>query len=250
VNGSMGAKRTTAKKNASGEATPAKGKSLYDLLEISPDASQAEVRKAYLLRARDVHPDKNPSKKAHEAFVELQKAYDILGNPERRKLYDMTGDTGDEGGSSARTGPKIEKEDIESFAATYKGSEVELEDIEEYLTKTKGKIEHFFEYVPFSNPDDVDRFVTILEGLLSRKPDIFGTKKPTTAAIKMKMNTAASKWKKTSKKENEEFESSMDSLVAAIQARKSDNQSFLASLEAKYSAAAEAPKPKRKKLAK
>merc|ERR1719453_1894950 len=135
----MGAKRTTTKKETSAEATPtANGRSLYDLLKISSDASAAEVRKAYLLRARDVHPDKNPLPEAHKAFVELQKAYDILSNPERRKIYDLTGDTGDDGSKceSARMGPKISKEDIESFAATYKGSEIELQDIEDYLMKT------------------------------------------------------------------------------------------------------------------
>merc|ERR1719235_293019 len=84
-----------------------------------------------LLRARDVHPDKDPSPEAHKAFVELKKAYDVLSNPERRKIYDLTGDTGDDGstGESARMGPTISKEDIESFAARYKGSEIELEDI-------------------------------------------------------------------------------------------------------------------------
>jgi DnaJ family protein C protein 9 len=248
----MGAKRTatTTKKKASTEATtPDNGKSLYDLLEISSDASQAEVRKAYLLRARHVHPDKNPSEEAHKAFLELQKAYDILSSPDRRQLYDLTGEMGEDDGSKsgARTGPKITKEDVESFASTYKGSEVELEDIEEYLKQRKGKIEIFFECVPLADPDDVDRFATILEDLLSRKPEIFGPKTPTSAAVKMKLNTAASKWKKTCKKEAEETESSMDSLVAAIQARKSDNASFLQSLEAKYAAG---PGPKRKKVAK
>merc|ERR1719498_2407186 len=103
----MGAKRATTKKSTSSEVSPpANAKSLYDWLKISSDASPPEVRKAYLPRARDVHPDKNPSPEAHKAFVELQKAYDILSNPERRKIYDLTGKTGDDGstGESARMG--------------------------------------------------------------------------------------------------------------------------------------------------
>lgn len=254
----MGAKRTTTTKKAAGEATaPADEKSLYDLLEISSDASPAEVRKAYLLRARHVHPDKNPSAEAHKSFVELQKAYAILSDPERRKLYDLTGETGEDevSKSSARMGPKITKEDIDSFAATYKSSETEQEDIEDYLTRTKGAVEKFFEYVPFADPDDVDRFVTILEDILSRKPDVFGPKKPTAATIKKKLTTAASKWKKLSQKEAKEAESlSMDSLVAQIRSnvRTRNNDNFLDGLEAKYVAtdtSAASPK-KRKKVGK
>lgn len=64
---------------------------LYDTLEINKSASQAEIKKAYHKLARKYHPDKNKEEDAVEKFKEIKNAYDVLSDPERRKLYDLTG---------------------------------------------------------------------------------------------------------------------------------------------------------------
>ncbi|KAL7729633.1 hypothetical protein ACLKA6_007913 [Drosophila palustris] len=62
---------------------------LYDLLGISIEAEQTEIRKAYRKRALDCHPDKNPDNpKAAERFHELSKALEILTDATARAAYD------------------------------------------------------------------------------------------------------------------------------------------------------------------
>ena len=67
-------------------------KSLYEVLDVSETASQDEIKKAYRKLARTYHPDKNPGdKKAEDRFKEIQGAYDVLGDAEKRKEYDQGG---------------------------------------------------------------------------------------------------------------------------------------------------------------
>ncbi|KAK4137871.1 DnaJ-domain-containing protein [Trichocladium antarcticum] len=65
---------------------------LYDQLLISPTATQDEIKKAYRKAALKWHPDKNKDNpEAAEKFKECSQAYEILSDPERRKLYDQYG---------------------------------------------------------------------------------------------------------------------------------------------------------------
>jgi len=67
-------------------------KTLYEVLGVAKDASAADVKKAYRKLVREVHPDRNPGDEAAEArFKEVQAAYDILSDPEKRKRYDTVG---------------------------------------------------------------------------------------------------------------------------------------------------------------
>jgi molecular chaperone DnaJ len=67
-------------------------KDLYDVLGVSRTASQEELKKAYRKLVREHHPDKNPGNvEAEERFKEIQGAYDVLSDPEKRKQYDAFG---------------------------------------------------------------------------------------------------------------------------------------------------------------
>lgn len=68
--------------------------SLYSVLRVKQDATNEELKKAYRYLARDLHPDKNKEEGAKEKFQEVEEAYRILKDPEKRKRYDETGDTG------------------------------------------------------------------------------------------------------------------------------------------------------------
>jgi molecular chaperone DnaJ len=61
----------------------------YKALGVEKKASADEIKKAYRKLARQYHPDRNPDdKSAEERFKEISQAYDVLGDPEKRKQYD------------------------------------------------------------------------------------------------------------------------------------------------------------------
>lgn len=67
-------------------------KDYYKLLEISRNATDEEIRKSYKKLARKYHPDLNPDNKQAEAsFKDINEAYEVLKDPEKRKLYDQLG---------------------------------------------------------------------------------------------------------------------------------------------------------------
>jgi len=67
----------------------------YEILGIKRGASQQEIKKAYRRLVKDAHPDKNKAPDAQDNFVKLTKAYDLLSDPERRRMYDNHGVTED-----------------------------------------------------------------------------------------------------------------------------------------------------------
>src|SRR3954468_16742600 len=61
----------------------------YETLGVAPGASQDDIRKAYRKAAKETHPDLNPGKPAAEQrFKEINAAYDIVGDADKRKRYD------------------------------------------------------------------------------------------------------------------------------------------------------------------
>ena len=62
----------------------------YSKLGVSRDASQDEIKRAYLEAAQKLHPDKNTAAGETELFIDAQLAYETLSNPKRRAQYDAT----------------------------------------------------------------------------------------------------------------------------------------------------------------
>src|SRR5437868_2747000 len=86
-------------------------KSLYDTLGVSKSSSADEIKKAYRKLARQYHPDRNPGdSSAEEKFKEVQTAYDVLSDDDKRKAYDRFGATNGRGG-----GPQNANFDFSDF---------------------------------------------------------------------------------------------------------------------------------------
>ncbi|XP_078443723.1 chaperone protein dnaJ 6-like [Wolffia australiana] len=150
-------------------------KSLYEILGVEKSASQQEIKKAYYKLALKLHPDKNPGNdEAKEKFQLLQKVISILGDEEKRALYDQTGivDDNDLVGAGAddlqeffrATYKKVTVADIEEFEANYRGSASEEKDLKDLYRKLKGNMNRLFCCMLCSEPKlDSHRFKDILD---------------------------------------------------------------------------------------
>jgi curved DNA-binding protein CbpA len=73
---------------APAENWPKQMKDYYRILGLQPSASAGEIKSAYRKKASALHPDRNPSEKAHAAFQEVQAAYEVLGDEVKRRAFD------------------------------------------------------------------------------------------------------------------------------------------------------------------
>lgn len=82
------------------------GKDYYAILGIAKSASDNEIKKAYKKSAMKWHPDKNPDNtaEAEKKFKEIAEAFDVLSDPQKRKIYDQFGEEGLKGGGDAGPG--------------------------------------------------------------------------------------------------------------------------------------------------
>lgn len=64
----------------------------YGLLGVSKNASDADIKRAYRKLARELHPDVNPDEAAQAKFKEISVAYEVLSDPDKRRIVDLSGD--------------------------------------------------------------------------------------------------------------------------------------------------------------
>ena len=145
----------------------------YELMGITRDATDADIKRAYKKGALRCHPDKHPEDqkyRAQKAFQQLTTAYAVLGDPLRRSHYDATGmvhqalhlDRDDPWSWQPfyqHCWAEMAEGDIEAFAKEYRFSQEERQDLLMQYTIHKGDMNKVYEHVTLSNPlEDDDRY--------------------------------------------------------------------------------------------
>ena len=236
---------------------------LYAVLNVSKNASDKQVRKAYHKLSLIVHPDRvdeNKKLEATEKFKVLGHVHSILSNEEKRKVYDETGDCGEDSDELTDRDwsaywqscfKEITVKDINEYEKKYKGSDEELQDLKNAYLHGKGSMDWILEAVPFTNTDEEDRLRERLKPLMDSGEipvyKRFTNENPKkVAARKRKYEKEAKEAEKLAAELGLEkklaVEDEEDGLKAIIKARQGqrlrDSENFLDRLAEKYAAKA------------
>ncbi|CAE7265403.1 Dnajc9 [Symbiodinium pilosum] len=139
---------------------------LYELLNVTKDASPAQIRKGYYSAALKWHPDKNHgARDATLKFQALGEVHRILSDPELRAEYDATGCCPDELASETdwssyfkKLFKPVTKERLDQFEKQYVGSSEERRDVLRAYVEGNGDIGYIVDNVMLANEDDARRF--------------------------------------------------------------------------------------------
>ncbi|XP_043690751.1 chaperone protein dnaJ 6-like isoform X2 [Telopea speciosissima] len=232
-----------------------KQKSLYEILGVERTASKQEIKKAYYKLALRLHPDKNPDdEEAKEKFQQLQKVISILGDEEKKALYDQTGcvDDADLVGDVAQNlheyfktmYKEVTEADIEEFEVNYRGSDSEVKDLKDLYQKYLGNMNRLFCSMLCSDPTlDSHRFKDILDAAIAAE-ELKETKAYRKWAQKVSETPPPTNPLKRRRKSKEQAGADLFSVISQRRSqRKEQFDSMFSSLVAKYNGGPSNPEP-------
>lgn len=238
------------------------------MLGVPREATAADIKKAYYKLALRWHPDRCTEPGATERFQALQRVYEVLSNEEKRSIYDATGSLQDAEDLAAEDGSgggglaaafrealsrvrRVDEDELEAFAARYRGSAEERADLLSLYERFDGKMDRVFAFLMLSRQDlDSHRFLATLQaavvaGELRSTPAFQSwaarvrvVPPPTVDPLAPAPPASARGGQRAGGKENGRANS--DALIAAIRGKQGSRQgafdSLVAGLEAKYAA--------------
>ena len=153
---------------------------LYEVLCLTRTASGTDIKRAYRKKSLEVHPDRScedDKTTATEKFQCLSRVYTILSDPEKRALYDESGEIDDDVVVQERDWnaywrmlfKKITVNDIAEFEEQYRGSEEETNDIRAAYLDYEGNMESVLENMLCATIEDESRFREIIETLILKE---------------------------------------------------------------------------------
>jgi len=232
----------------------------YEVLKISKDAVDTQIKKSYRKISLKVHPDRalaTDKELATTKFQVLSKVTKILLDKDQRSLYDETGQVLDDCDNDDvinlknwndyfKSLYKLDISDVKKFHAEYRYSDIEVEDLKQNYVDIEGDMNKLFEFQLCSEIDDEPRFRKIIDEAIEKgEVPSFDKYVNESEAKKKKRKNRWVKERKEAKKAIEKMGVSVDQskedLSMMIKNKnKSRQDSFLAELEAKYC------KPKKK----
>ncbi len=121
------------------------GKDYYQVLGVPKNASQGDIKKAYRKLAQEYHPDRSGgNKEFEERFKEVSSAYDVLGDPDRRKQYDQVREMAGSGfgpggfGGFGGAAPGGQRVRVEGFPFDSEGGFGDVGDLSDLLGMFRG----------------------------------------------------------------------------------------------------------------
>ena len=153
---------------------------VYAVFGVEKDAGEKKVKTRYRKLALKYHPDRNRGEgeeEATRAFQLVSRMYAVLTDPERRAVYNETGDLreaeGDAGTGSENAGvwkeyfaaqfDEVTTAKVAALEKTYPGSPAEVEDVIEAYPHVHGDVARLVDWVPFATHDDIPRLQTIVD---------------------------------------------------------------------------------------
>lgn len=156
-------------------------KNLYEVLDISKQATEKEVKKAYHKLSLKVHPDRvheDDKLEATEKFKVLGGVHSILSDDKKRAVYDETGTIDDEGEPIVQKDwsvywrilfKVITDEDIINYEKNYIGSEEELQDLKKAYLAGKGDMDYIVDHVQFARSEQEPRLRDLINKMIENE---------------------------------------------------------------------------------
>ncbi|EEA06388.1 DnaJ domain-containing protein [Cryptosporidium muris RN66] len=217
---------------------------LYEIIGVSPDATAAEIKREYRIRALALHPDKNRcDETSKERFQNLQKAYEVLRDEQSRAEYDESGYIEDDYNDNSSKWNNLTKffkqftkkvtiQDILEYKKIYRGSNDEWEDICYLYNKFDGDCTNLLEYIPFCEAEDIDYYIDIIRKAI--KDQLLPKRDKFDSSIN-KIRQKTKKWKKQRVREEKQANiGNMDNLVLAIKGNMMKRNKRLTQIFAQY----------------